>query len=383
MSRQAPAHRRIFQIALRQVVRVYVFVHKKSFLSVVLGTSVAWTAAAQDAKTILNNAAKAMGVDDVASVQYSGGGVMYAFGQAFSPNSPWPKFNLKSFTRVDDYNAGASRQTVVRTQAENPPRGGGLQPVIGEQTLSQVIGYKQPWADQMEIWISPVGFLKAAHSNNATVKPETLDGKKYNVVSFMAQGKYSVDGCINDQNLIAKVDAWVDNPLLGDTPVEVSYAEYKDFGGFFGPLKFPTKIVEKQGGYPVIDLNITEAKRNVIAAVHTPEPSDPSGVVVDEALIDTGIYYFTGGTHHSVVVEFNEYLVVIEAPLDEARSAAVISEAKKLFLNKPIRYLINTHQHFDHSGGIRAYAAEGAIILTYQTNKPYYEKAFARPHTLP
>jgi glyoxylase-like metal-dependent hydrolase (beta-lactamase superfamily II) len=54
------------------------------------------------------------------------------------------------------------------------------------------------------------------------------------------------------------------------------------------------------------------------------------------------------------VVEFNDYLVVIEAPLDEARSAAVISEAKKLFLNKPIRYLINTHQHFDHSGGIRA-----------------------------
>ena len=111
------------------------FVHKKSFLSVVLGT-MAWTVAAQDAKTILNNAAKAMGVEDVASVQYSGVGVTYAFGQAFSPNSPWPKFNLKSFTRVDDYNAGASRQTVVRTQAENPPRGGGLQPVIGEQTLS-------------------------------------------------------------------------------------------------------------------------------------------------------------------------------------------------------------------------------------------------------
>jgi hypothetical protein len=62
-------------------------------------------------------------------------------------------------------------------------------------------------------------------SNNATVKPETLDGKRYNVVSFMAQGKYKVDGYIDDQNLIAKVDTWVDNPLLGDTPVEVSYAE--------------------------------------------------------------------------------------------------------------------------------------------------------------
>jgi hypothetical protein len=137
-----------------------VFVHKEFFLSLVLGTSLAWTAAAQDAKTVLNNAAKAMGVDDVASVQYSGSGVTYAFGQAFSPISPWPKFNLKSFTRVDDYNAGASRQTVVRKQAENPSRGGGLQPVIGEQTLSQVIGLSSRGRTKWKSGYRPLAFSK-------------------------------------------------------------------------------------------------------------------------------------------------------------------------------------------------------------------------------
>ena len=103
---------------------------------------------------------------------------------------------------------------------------------------------------------------------------------------------------------------------------------------------------------------------------------------VDEQLVADDVYYFTGGTHHSVIVNFNDYVVVIEAPLDEARSNAVISEVKKLYYNKPIRYLINTHAHFDHAGGIRTYAAEGATILTYQMNKPYYEKTFAMPRTL-
>jgi len=121
-----------------------------------LGTGIPGIAAAQDAKTVLTNAAKAMGIVDVVSVQYSGSGFTYAFSQPFGPNAPWPKFNVKSFNRVDDYNAGASRQTIIRAQAENPPRGGGQQPVVGEQTLTQVIGNKQPWDIQMELWISPV-----------------------------------------------------------------------------------------------------------------------------------------------------------------------------------------------------------------------------------
>ncbi len=150
-------------------------------------------------------------------------------------------------------------------------------------------------------------------------------------------------------------------------------------------MKFPTKIVEKQGGYPVMDLTITDANRNVVAGVQPPgkDAAPPNPLFgVDEQLVAEDVYYFTGGTHHSVIVNFNDYVVVIEAPLDEARSNAVISEVKKLYYNKPIRYLVNTHAHFDHAGGIRTYAAEGATILTYQMNKPYYEKTFAMPRTL-
>lgn len=59
-----------------------------------------------------------------------------------------------------------------------------------------------------------------------------------------------------------------------------------------------------------------------------------------------------------------------------------MAEAKKLIPNKPIEYVVNTHHHFDHSGGLRAYVAEGAIVVTHQINKPYYEKIWANPHTI-
>lgn len=353
---------------------------RKSIAALALGGLLTAAAMAEDAKTVLDSAAKAMGAENLGSVRYSGSGLNFALGQAVNPSSPWPKFNVRIYERVIDFDAGGASQLMVRTQGENPPRGGGQQPIVGEQTQNQVVSFKQPWSSQFEVWITPVGFLKGAMANAATVQPKVVAGKKLNEVSFTVDKKYKINGYIDDQNLVEKVETWIENPVLGDMPVEATYSDYKQFHG----IKFPSKIVEKQGGYPVMDLTITDANRNVLTNVQPPkvEPSSNPIFGIDETLVADDVYYFTGGTHHSVIVGFNDYVVVIEAPLDEARSTAVISEVKKLYFNKPIRYLINTHAHFDHAGGIRTYAAEGATILTYQMNKPYYEKTFALPRTL-
>lgn len=354
---------------------------KEYFVVALLGALLPAGASAQDAKAVVENAVKTMGAENLGSVRYSGSGFNYALGQAVNPSSPWPKFNLKTYERVIDFDARGTRQTMVRSQGENPPRGGSQQPLIGEQTQTVVNGFWQPWTSQFEVWITPEGFLKGALENQPTVQAKTIGGKKVNVVSFLADKKYKVVGYLDDRNMLDKVETWVPNPVLGDMPVEVAYSDYKDFHG----LKFPSKILEKQGGYPVLDLTVTDANKNVLADVQPPkqvtDPLDPF-FGVDEQLIADDVYYFTGGTHHSVIVKFNDYVVVIEAPLDEARSNAVISEVKKLYYNTPIKYLVNTHAHFDHAGGIRTYAAEGATILTYQMNKPYYEKTFALPRTL-
>lgn len=74
--------------------------------------------------------------------------------------------------------------------------------------------------------------------------------------------------------------------------------------------------------------------------------------------------------------------MVVEAPLNEARSLAVIAKVKETIPGKPIKYLVNTHAHFDHSGGLRTYVAEGATIVTHRGNEAYYKKVWAAPHTL-
>jgi glyoxylase-like metal-dependent hydrolase (beta-lactamase superfamily II) len=103
-------------------------------------------------------------------------------------------------------------------------------------------------------------------------------------------------------------------------------------------------------------------------------------VTVDEA--SKGLWYLTGGSHHSILIEFADHLALIEAPLNEARTQAVIAKAKEIKPGKPLRYLINTHHHFDHSGGMRAAIAEGMTIVTHEANKAFYEDIAARKHSI-
>src|SRR5437773_5365414 len=124
-----------------------------------------WSAFAQDAKTVIDNASKAMG--PLKSVEYSGSGLDFAIGQNVNPNAAWPKFIDKTYKRVINFETPSLRMDRIRMQGENPPRGGGQQPVVGEQMQNQtvVIGPSTPWVQQLEIWMMPQGFLQAAAKN--------------------------------------------------------------------------------------------------------------------------------------------------------------------------------------------------------------------------
>src|SRR4029079_17446506 len=182
------------------------------------------------------------------------------------------------------------------------------------------------------------------------------------------------------KSMVYKVQTWVDNPVLGDMLVEAIYSDYKDYTG----VKVPTTIINKQGGFNTLLLIVDEVKPNAAVKIDAPQtaqaPAAPA-VVVHTQKIANGVYYLTGGTHHSVVVEFADHLAVIEAPQNEARSLAVIKEIRKSISKKPIRYIINTHHHFDHSGGLRTYVEEGATVVTSEINKAFYERVL--PPTAP
>ncbi len=348
-----------------------------------LVTLLSWTAVAQDAKTVIAKASTAMGADNLKTIEYSGSGADFALGQAGNPNEPWPRFIDKSYTRAIAFEVPASRVDRIRLQGENPPRGGGNQPLRGEQPQSQtiIVTANTPWVQQLEIWMTPHGFLKAAAANGATVKSQTVGGKNYNVLTFIGQNKAMVNGYLNDQNMVERVETWIDNAMLGDMLFEAIYSEYKDFGG----VKFPTRIVQKQGGYPTLDLTVADVKPNAAVTIQPPQGGAPAAGgqaagASSEKLAD-GVYLILGG-YASVAVDFKDYIVVIEGPQSEARASAIIAEAKRLIPNKPIKYVVNTHSHFDHASGLRTFVAEGATIITHEVNKPYYEKIFKAPHTL-
>ena len=324
------------------------------------------TPSAQDARAVIADASKAIGVDTLKTVQYSATGFDFALGQAPNPSSPWPKFINKSYTRAINFETPASRVDRVRVQGENPPRGGGQQPIVGEQPQTQtiIVNADTPWAQQLEIWMMPHGFLRAAASKNATVEARTVGGKKYNVVTFVGDNKAKVNGYINAQNLVERVETWIDNPFLGDMPFEAIYSDYKDVGG----AQFPMHIVQKQGGHPTFDLNVTDVKVNAAVNIQPPQgrggapaaaaPAAPANPPRASEKLGDGVYLITGG-YAVIAIDFKDHIALIESGQNEARALAVIAEAKRLIPNKPISTSINTHSHIDHSSGLRAFVAEG------------------------
>ncbi len=360
---------------------------KKLLVAIAAIALASWAAHGQDAKTVIENASKAMGAANLKSVRYSGSGYSYVVGQSPNPSAPWPKFNLKSYTRVINYETASSREEVVRTPV-TPPGAEQRQVLLvsGAHAWNMAGNNAIPAPTALEerllqLWVTPHGLLKAASAGNATAKSRTIDGKKVTLLSFAAHGRFKVNGTINDQNLVEKVETWIANPVLGDMLIETTYSNYQDYSG----VKFPTKIVQNQGGFPALELDVTEVQPNAPAGVEAPDSvrqAAPPTVRVEAQKLADGVWYLTGGSHHSVAVEFKDYVAVIEGPLNEERSTAVIAEVKKIIPNKTIRYLVNTHHHFDHSGGIRTFAAEGATILTHEINKPFYERVFQAPRTL-
>ncbi len=352
-------------------------------------------ASGQEAKTILEDVAETLGATNLKSIQYSSSGFEFRLGQSPSPGAPWPRsrYDVKSYSIVIDYDTVSRRREKVVTTPGGERRGVSVVsgpyawdiPRVGDLWLTSFAADER----RLQIWVTPHGLIKAAMENNASVESQTLDGKKVRKVSFTVHGKFKVIGIINDQNLVEKVDTWIGDTenlfgVLGDMLVETNYSNYKNFNG----VKFPTRIVQEYGGFPILDITVTDVQPNAPADIKVPQSVRdgtarlPVRVDAQAQQIAEGVWYLTGTPWHSVAVEFNDHVVVVEAPFTEERSIAVIAEVRKIIPGKPIKYIVNTHHHFDHSGGIRTYAAEGATIITHEINKRFYERIFAAPRTL-
>ncbi len=371
-----------------------------------------------DPAPLLAAVAEEIGEADLTCIAYSGTGSSAAVGQTFenAVNIDWPRIDtMANYTRTINWEAGTSVETFDRQPGLNPASwkyGLGWQGGTPTQTAirqTHIVNGQHAWhmdgdgppvaippeiaeVYQLDLWLNPHGFLKAARLPGANPVAfwrweqieKGRDGNvvapvKMHVVAITMLGKYRVDATINPQNRIQRIKTTVNIPALGDFNIEHESTNHVSFGG----VKWPTNWHSHQGwddnwqfyrrstGHNAYGGTFPDVQPNLCG---DPVPVPPAVAEADWSTQVTvermagGVYRLGGGPANSYMIEFDDFVAVFEAPGDEERSLAVIEEVVKLAPDKPIRWLISSHPHFDHIGGLRTYLHIGSTIVTHHLN---------------
>jgi glyoxylase-like metal-dependent hydrolase (beta-lactamase superfamily II) len=373
---------------------------KKLALAAIGAALLCGTAAAQDARTTITNAQRALG--NVQSVTYSGSARDVAFQQCGANATALvcygthdPMRPITNYVRVIDLAAPTSRHT----GATMNPVGGGGSTTIGPGTFFQQVTPQQAsgqnWGQALELYITPWGFLKGAADNNATA----VRRGQHTVLTWSPAAKapsgasYRVSGYVNSNNLVERVETWLGENLMGDMHI---VAEYSDYRAFPGGAVVPTKMVQTRGGWPFFEVNVVTAMgnpRNLAALSPAPAPAQggpgggggtPPALQLTKEQLGQGLWRYTtgAGSYDSIIVEFSNHIMMLEAGQSQARAQLYIDEIKRQFPGKPIRYVWNSHPHGDHTPGIPAVVAEGATVIAQANAVEFFTRALNTPRTL-
>jgi glyoxylase-like metal-dependent hydrolase (beta-lactamase superfamily II) len=234
-----------------------------------------------------------------------------------------------------------------------------------------------------------------------------LDGKAHQVLTFKESGDEFRLYLDSKTKLPSQVEVMDDDPLEGDSRYTLRYADWRKVDGIMAPFSLRYEL----NGKPLQEEQIKSLRHNVTLA---PEIFSVPGSIREEKVdampiasqwltrrvatntsyldfgrnppvefvqLAEGVHHVLGTSHNNVIIEMRDHLVIVEAPLYEARSQTVIKAIKERFPTKPMRYIIPTHFHLDHSGGIRGFMAEGAIVVAPAIATDFYMRVAKAPHT--
>ena len=385
-----------------------------------------------DPQPILAAAIQAIGNDRLNCVTISGTAYGGAVGQQreAGKNVDWPRIDsLANYTRTMNWQA--------RTMKEEFDRKPGLAPAAWKYGIGWVDGPVQTQTHQtfmlnaadgvyawhmdgpngrpvrnepdvadifpVELWMNPHGFLKAAQMPGANPiatwrwelgemgrdGPTTIP-EKMHVVQITAPGGFKIDATINKEHMLQRMHTLVPDPVLGDLNYEHEFtnASYIDVGD---GIRFPTGWHSHEGYDDNFQAQNISAGHNAFGGTMEDVRANvcPDPVAVPDAVRNTqfpteplmtkladGVYAFARGSYTSIAVEFQSTITVFEAPRSEDFNLRVIDAIVELIPNKPIRYVVNSHQHFDAAAGLRAYFHVGATIITQWKNWELYTRDF-------
>jgi glyoxylase-like metal-dependent hydrolase (beta-lactamase superfamily II) len=268
---------------------------------------------------------------------------------------------------------------------------------------------------------SPLALIRSALADPAGVEAlpdEAFEGKTYHVLALTRERPRPIRLFIDpDTFLPAKADTLEDDPYFGDTLHEVLFTDWRLQGAVMAPFHLTQRLTGLGRTITLQNETRTEVANDVAIpaelfaipaelrvaanadetargermaqwflrrqAIGIPSFTDQGlSVAVAETRPGSGVFYVTGGSHNSLIVEKSDHLIVVEPALYESRSQAVIAQIKTRFPGKPIRYVIVSHFHIDHGGGVRTYAAEGATIVAGEASRTHFEAILAAPHTV-
>jgi glyoxylase-like metal-dependent hydrolase (beta-lactamase superfamily II) len=229
----------------------------------------------------------------------------------------------------------------------------------------------------------------------AAGRPETLrylgeatfDKRRHRVVTFAdSDGTQIALYFDNQTRRLGKLETLADNAVLGDTVTETVFADYRAVNG----VQLPHRTMIRIGGELVQDVQYTEIKVNAgtpdalfepPAGAVAGKPGAGAGTVVATKLADS-VFLLEGSTHHSLAVVLADSVLLVEAPQSDERSTAVLAKLAEVAPGKPVKAVVATHYHYDHSGGLRGYISRGATIYTTAGNRAFINRLAATPHTI-
>jgi hypothetical protein len=194
-----------------------------------------------------------------------------------------------------------------------------------------------------------------------------------------------------ESKLLAAYEVVDTESVLGDVPAQYILSDYKKVGD----VTLPHRITIKKGGKDYSDVQFASialndpASEQVFAIPESAAPEAEKAAATSDyspmkiTKVGNGVYHAQGYSHHTMIVEFPQYLALMDAPYTEAQTKMLWRAIQEQFPGKPVKYVGVSHYHFDHIGGLRGAAAMGATILIEKNHEPIVRPMLEARHTHP